>query len=221
MLKRLFDIVAAGLALVVLSPILCMVGGAVRLTSPGPVFYRQTRVGRGRGLFKIVKFRSMVTDAEDSEPLVTSKDDCRITPIGRFLRRTKLDELPELWNVLVGDMSIVGPRPEVPRYVEHYSPEWERVFDVRPGITDLATLQFRDEELVLKHAHDREQIYLQVVVPIKMRLALEYINRRSFMLDLKIILLTLWGITFGRLVGRPEDILAKDAIEQIRSLNSR
>lgn len=154
-------------------------------------------------------------------PHVSARNDSRITPIGRFLRRTKLDELPELWNVLKGEMSLVGPRPEVPRYVQHYRPEWKQVFSVRPGITDLATLQFRDEERVLEQAIDRERAYLEVVLPIKMRLALTYVENRSFILDLKILLLTVWSITLGRVLARPDDSLAKQAIREIASLNLR
>lgn len=160
----------------------------------------------------------MRVDADSDGPLVTAGGDSRITAIGRILRSTKLDELPELWNVFRGDLSLVGPRPEVPRYVAHYPPEWEAVFSVRPGITDLATLQFRNEEEVLAGALDRERAYIEAVLPIKIELALEYVRRQSFWFDLKLIFLTLWGITGGRLFARPDSALAEEAKRRVGRL---
>ncbi len=219
-LKRCFDFLITFIAfLIILLPI-ALVALVVKLTSPGKVFFLQDRIGRNRKPFKMIKFRTMVTDAQKIGPSVTSKDDNRITGIGRILRRTKLDELPELWNVLVGDMSLVGPRPEVKNYVDFYRPEWERVFDVRPGITDLATLQFRDEESVLAGAKDREAAYIQIVVPIKMKLALEYVDRRSIGLDLAILFRTVWGITLGRILMKPNDDLAEAARKQVEEMKS-
>jgi len=218
--KRAFDIIASAVGLLALSPVLATIALLVKLSSPGSVFYRQVRVGRHRREFRLIKFRTMRADADRKGALVTARGDARITGVGKFLRRTKLDELPELWNVLVGDLSLVGPRPEVLRYVAHYRPEWEPVFSVRPGITDLATLQFRDEEAVLAAASDSEKAYLEVIVPIKMRLALDYIARRSLWLDLKILWLTVWGITFGRRWAKPAIELAEEARRRIRAMGS-
>ena len=208
------------MGLILLSPLLLIIYLLIRLTSPGPGFYLQPRVGVGRRIFLLVKFRTMIVDPEAHGALVTARGDSRVTGVGNFLRRTKLDELPELWNVLKGDMSIVGPRPEVPRYVEHYLPGWEPVFSVRPGITDLATLHFRDEESVLESAYDREMAYINVVLPMKMKLALQYISESSFLYDLRIIFLTLWGITLGRWFWRLDNRLAQAAKAAIQASQS-
>ncbi len=212
------DIVSSGIALVLLSPLILTIAILVKLTSPGPAFFKQIRVGKDRREFPLVKFRTMKVNADRTGPLVTVGGDSRITTLGRFLRRTKIDELPELWNVLLGDMSLVGYRPEVPVYIKHYQPEWELVFSLRPGITDLATLQFRNEERILMEAKDVERAYIEVVMPAKMELALYYVDNRSFWLDLKIITLTVWGITLGRFFAKPEDSQAEKAIKQIKSL---
>ena len=213
------DVTLSGIVLILLSPFLGAISLLIKLTSEGPVFFNQVRIGRGRKLFNMVKFRTMTINADQRGPSVTAGGDSRITPIGKLLRRTKLDELPELWNVLVGDMSLVGPRPEVPRYVKKYKPEWERVFSMRPGITDIATLQFRDEESVLLGAQDLERAYIDVVVPIKMNLALEYVDGHSIWLDFKILFLTVWGITLGRFFAKPSEELANIAAAQIKRLN--
>ena len=161
----------------------------------------------------------MRAESDKTGPQITKGGDVRITEIGKFLRRTKLDELPELWNVLKGDMSLVGPRPEVPKYMAYYQDEWQEVLSVRPGITDYATLQFRDEESVLKEAKDVEKAYIEVVLPIKLDLSIKYIENKTIWLDLKIIFLTVWSITLGRFFARPDDSLAKLAISQIKSQN--
>ena len=220
-LTRLLDIIFSAAALLILSPFFLVFALLVKLTSPGPVFFRQRRVGWKRREFSLIKFRSMKMRAENDGPAVTAGGDSRITKVGKFLRRTKLDELPELWNVLRGDMSLAGPRPEVPQYVKHYLPEWERVFSIRPGITDWATLQFRDEESVLKHAEDAEKAYVEVVVPIKMKLALEYVDNFSLWQYIKVLFLTVWGITLGRLFAKPGKELAVLAIEKIKRLNEK
>ncbi len=214
-MKRSFDIIACSIVLLVISPVLLLIAIIIKLNSSGPAFYIQTRIGKNRIEFRMIKFRSMTVDADRKGPLVTASGDSRITPIGRILRRTKLDELPELWNVLKGDMSLVGPRPEVPRYIEHYKPEWEHIFSVKPGITDLATLQFRDEEACLNGASDYEQAYIEVVLPIKMKLALEYVDKQSFWFDIKILLLTVWAISFGRIYAKPNSQFAKLAREKV------
>ena len=219
MIKRIFDFVLSFIGLLVLSPMIIIVGVLVKMTSRSGVLYVQTRTGKNRKPFKLVKFRTMTTAADKKGPLITAGGDSRITGIGRILRKTKLDELPELWNVLKGDMSLVGPRPETPKYVEFHRDKWEKVLSVRPGITDFATLQFRDEESVLKEAIDVERAYIEVVLPIKLSLALQYVEHHSLGLDLKILVQTVWGITLGRYVAKPSDSLAKKAIEQIKVLN--
>ena len=215
--KRILDVFSSLIALVLLSPILLLIAVLIKITSPGSVFFRQIRVGQNGRHFRLVKFRSMVQDAPQKGLSVTGKGDSRITPFGNFLRRTKLDELPELWNVLVGDMSLVGPRPEVPQYVVGHETIWKRVLSVKPGITDLATLQFRDEEAVLESAHGLEKAYIDIVLPLKLKLAIEYVENRSFWLDIKIIVLTVWAITFGRILAKPKRPLAESAIEKVRA----
>jgi len=196
-LKRLFDILLSGTGLAVLSPLLLLVSLAVRISSAGPVFFRQVRVGQCARCFRMVKFRSMVRDAPRLGPGVTRDGDPRITKLGRFLRKAKLDELPQLWNVLAGDMTLVGPRPELPCYVEKYTPEQRRVLQLKPGITDLATLEFRDEEELLETAADPERFYLEHCVPQKIELNLAYARRANLWEDLKIIFRTLFALLPG------------------------
>lgn len=192
MAKRLFDIFFSALGLLVLSPLLVVLAVWVKLSDFGPVFYRQVRVGLGGKPFRIWKFRSMVVNADQMGLAVTSGNDPRITRVGRLLRKTKLDELPQLWNVFVGEMSFVGPRPEVPRYVDRYTPEQREILKLKPGITDLATLEFRDEEDLLKAQGDVEKFYLEVCVPRKIELNLRYARQASLARDVWIILQTLW-----------------------------
>lgn len=199
MIKRMFDVFASTVALVLLSPLLLLTAGAVRLSSPGPVFYLQRRIGLHMEPFHMIKFRTMVEGADRVGPHVTRGNDPRITPIGAFLRKTKLDELPELWNVVRGDMSLVGPRPEAPRYVDLYSEDARALFAVRPGVTDLATLLFRDEESVLAGAEDHERAYVDVVLPVKLKLAAQYARRQSFLLDVSILYHTARAVLFGKL----------------------
>jgi lipopolysaccharide/colanic/teichoic acid biosynthesis glycosyltransferase len=187
MFKRLFDVAASGLGLLVLSPILCATAAAVRLSSAGPVFFRQARVGRGGRPFFILKFRTMVQDAPKLGGPITFGRDPRITPVGNLLRKTKIDELPQLLNVLVGDMSLVGPRPEVPRYVEMFRDDYKVILQVRPGITDLASIKYRDEAAILGNVADPEEEYVRVVLPEKIRLAKQYVANRSLRLDLTIL----------------------------------
>ena len=215
--KRILDVASSLIALVLLMPILLLIAVLIKITSPGSVFFRQIRLGHNGRHFELVKFRSMVQDAPLRGPSVTGKGDSRITPFGNFLRRTKLDELPELWNVLVGDMSLVGPRPEVPQYIVGHDTVWEHVLSIKPGITDLATLQFRDEETVLESTNNRERAYIDVVLPIKLKLANEYLENRSFWLDIRILVLTVWAITFGRIFAKPGRQLAESAIEKVRA----
>ena len=199
MSTRLLDLVLALPALLLLSPFLLVVGVCVKLTSRGPALFAQQRVGRGGRRFQLYKFRSMRVAPAGSGDLVTGRDDPRITPLGRWLRRTKLDELPQLWNVVRGDMSLVGPRPEVPRYVACYTPRQRQVLEARPGITDPATLAFRDEEdlLAAVPADQRESYYLRQLLPRKLELNRQYLERRGVWSDLGVLVRTLAALLPG------------------------
>jgi len=166
----------------------------VKVTSPGPVFFRQERIGRKLRPFSIYKFRSMVADSSTAGKEITIGEDSRITRVGRILRKTKIDELPQLLNVLKGEMSLVGPRPEVPKYVAMFREDFAEILQIRPGITDLASVEYRDESAVLARAPDPEDQYVRVVLPCKIRLAKQYLRRSSLALDLKIILRTLFAL---------------------------
>ncbi|RMD96254.1 MAG: sugar transferase [Calditrichaeota bacterium] len=191
-MKRIFDILFAGILLVLTMPLNLIVAAAIKLSSPGPVFFKQERIGRFGVPFKIVKFRTM--RVAKSGPGITVSGDRRVTPLGRFLRKWKIDEIPQLWNILKGDMSFVGPRPEIPEYVARYQPEDMVVFRVRPGLTDPATLKYRNEEqLLAKHA-DPLNFYLEEILPDKLRLARQYVQRRSLFTDLRIMVSTLTHI---------------------------
>ncbi len=186
--KRLFDLLGSMSLLMMFSPLLLLVAILVRLSSPGPIFFRQERVGRHGQNFWLFKFRTMA--GTNGGPAITAGDDQRITPIGRKLRRLKLDELPQLWNVLRGDMSLIGPRPEVLKYVRHYSFEELRVLSVRPGITGMSQLEFRDEETLLTGKANVEEFYLSDVMPTKLKIDLRYIDERSFRGDLRLLVRT-------------------------------
>jgi lipopolysaccharide/colanic/teichoic acid biosynthesis glycosyltransferase len=192
MLKRAFDLVTAAAGLMLLAPLLFVLAFLVRVDSPGPVFFRQERVGQGGRLFEIHKFRTMVVQAPAQGPAITVGRDPRITRIGHWLRRYKLDELPQLFDVLKGAMSMVGPRPEVPRYVAAY-PESLRskVLSVKPGITDLASLEYVDESEQLARAESAEREYLERILPAKLKIYEYYVDNRSLWLDLRIICCTL------------------------------
>lgn len=205
MIKRAFDITAAASGLVLLTPVLALVACLVKLSSPGPVWFRQERIGRAFRPFWIYKFRTMVQDAPARGRAITVGQDPRITRIGRILRKLKVDELPQLLNVVKGDMSLVGPRPEVPRYVELFRADYEVILQVRPGITDLASLTYRDEAAVLAEADDPEEAYLRRVLPEKIRLAQDYVRQRSLAWDLRLIVQTL-----VRLLGDRLPVVAKD-----------
>lgn len=188
--KRILDVVCSAVALLLTLPLLALAAAAVKLTSPGPVLFRQKRVGKGGEVFDILKFRSMRVDAEKWGPQITSAGDQRVTAVGRLLRRTKFDEFPQFWNVLKGDMSLVGPRPEVPRYVAMYTDEQRSVLSVRPGITDFATVMYRHEERLLGQQPDPEQFYVNVLMPHKLALNLKYISRMSLLTDIRLLFLT-------------------------------
>ena len=194
MAKRLFDLTAASIGLLLLSPLFLAVAIVIRRSSPGPVFFRQVRVGRGGVPFSIFKFRTMRVDAERHGGQLTVGADSRITPLGQILRRYKLDELPQLINVVLGDMSLVGPRPEVPRYVALYDERQRAVLDVRPGITDPASIAYRDENALLASAADAEATYVTEVLPAKLQINLAYLERRSLLSDVGVILQTLVAV---------------------------
>ena len=189
-MKRLFDITASGLGLLVLSPLFLVLALWIKLDSPGPVFYRQVRVGRGNKDFRLFKFRSMRVGSDKKGLITVGGHDPRVTRSGYYIRKYKLDELPQLINVFIGDMSLVGPRPEVRKYVDLYTPEQLRVLDVRPGITDMASIRYRNENELLEQAADPEQYYRDVVMQDKLRINLEYVADHSFIKDLKIIFMT-------------------------------
>ena len=192
-MKRIFDIFASGVGLILLSPILLFISLWIKLDSKGPVFYRQVRVGRRNSDFTIFKFRSMRTGADKGSLITIGGRDPRITHSGYFIRKYKIDELPQLINVFIGDMSFVGPRPEVRKYVELYTREQMRVLSVRPGITDIASIKYRNENEILGGVENPGEYYVKVLMPDKLRLNIEYMDRRSFFSDIKIILLTVLG----------------------------
>jgi len=191
--KRLFDILASALGLLMLSPLFILIAMGIKFDSPGPVFYRGERVGlRGRR-FRIFKFRTMVRNAEKLGGTTTGENDPRVTRMGRFLRGRKLDELPQLLNVLIGDMSLVGPRPEVPEYADRYTGEEKLILSVRPGITDWSSLRFIDLQAHVG-SDDPDAAFREKVLPEKNRLRLEYVRDRSFWTDMKILWLTLMRV---------------------------
>lgn len=190
-MKRLLDITASGLGLIFLSPLFLIVALWIKYDSPGPVFYRQSRVGRYGKDFRLFKFRSMRVGSDKKGLITVGGHDPRVTRSGYYIRKYKLDELPQLINVFIGDMSLVGPRPEVRKYVDLYTPEQLHVLDVRPGITDLASIRYRNENELLAKASDPEQYYREVVMQDKLRINLQYISDHSFFRDLKIIFMTI------------------------------
>lgn len=197
-MKRLFDIVASGLGLIVLSPLFLVLAIWIKCDSKGPVFYRQVRVGRNNKDFRIFKFRSMRVGADKGSLVTIGGHDSRITRSGYFIRKFKFDELPQLINVFVGDMSLVGPRPEVRHYVDYWTPEQMHVLDVRPGITDPASIKFRNENELMEKAEDPEKYYIEVIMQEKIRLYLEYVSKHSFLYDIALIFKTFWVIVKER-----------------------
>ena len=189
-MKRLFDILASGLGLVCLSPLFAALAVWIKLDSRGPVFYRQVRVGKGNKDFRIFKFRSMRPDSDKLGLITVGGRDPRVTCSGYYIRKYKLDELPQLINVFIGDMSLVGPRPEVRKYVDMYSPDQLHVLDVRPGITSLASLRYRNENEVLAKAEDPDKCYIEKVMPDKLAIDLEYVRKATLWNDIKLIFST-------------------------------
>jgi len=193
MIKRLFDFLSALLGLIVLFPLFLITSLIIKLTSAGPVFHRGKRVGLNGKLFSLYKFRTMIANAADMGPGITAQNDLRTTGIGRFLRKTKIDELPQLINVLMGDMSLVGPRPEDPRYVVQYTPDQRELLKFRPGITSAATLTYRNEEQMLK-GQDWETVYRTQILPAKLEIDLAYLSKRTLSSDLLLIARTIFSL---------------------------
>lgn len=189
-MKRLFDILASGLGLIVLSPLFAVLAVWIKWDSEGPVFYRQVRVGKGNRDFYLYKFRSMRPDSDKLGLITVGGRDPRVTRSGYYIRKYKLDEFPQLINVFKGDMSLVGPRPEVRKYVDMYSPEQMRVLSVRPGITSLASIRYRNENDILAQAEDPERCYIEQVMPDKLAIDLEYIPKANLWTDIKLIFST-------------------------------
>ena len=197
-MKRLFDIVASGLGLIVLSPLFLVLAIWIKLDSKGPVFYRQVRVGFRNKDFRIFKFRSMRVGADKGSLVTIGGHDPRVTRSGYFIRKFKFDELPQLINVFLGDMSLVGPRPEVRHYVDYWTPEQMHVLDVRPGITDPASIKFRNENELMEQADDPEKYYIEVIMQEKIKLYLVYVEKHSFLYDIGLIFKTFWVIVKER-----------------------
>lgn len=193
-MKRLFDVIASGLGLIVLSPLFFILAIWIKLDSKGPVFYRQVRVGWHNKDFRIFKFRSMRVGSDKGSLVTIGGRDPRVTRSGYYIRKFKLDELPQLINVFIGDMSLVGPRPEVRHYVDYWTEEQMHVLDVRPGITDPASIKFRNENELMEKAEDPEKYYIEVIMQEKLKLYLEYVNSHSFWGDIGLIFKTFWTI---------------------------
>jgi len=196
MMKRLFDVLASSVALVFLSPILVVIALAIKLESKGPVLFRQARVGKNRRLFTMYKFRKFPITYDGCGPGVTLIDDYRLTRVGRLLERLKFDELPQFVNVLKGDMSLVGPRPETPNFVEHYSESDYRVLEVQPGIFGINQLLFRREAELYPEGVDPEEFYVSEIMPKKLANDIEYIQRITFASDLMLLLKCVWNVVF-------------------------
>ena len=201
-MKRLFDLFFSSIGLLLLQPLFVVTAIMIKVDSTGPIFFRQERIGKNFRRFMIYKFRTMVVNAEKKGLRITSGGDRRVTKVGRILRKFKIDELPQLFNVLKGDMSLVGPRPEVEEYVTLYEEDYREILKRRPGITDVSSIIFREEEAFLKNQVDPEGYYKKILLPEKIRLAKEYIEKSSFLYDLKLVLNTLHKIFYPPDVSR-------------------
>ena len=193
---RLLDIIFSTLGILILMPFFILVSLIIKFNSKGPLIYKQSRVGIYNSNFNVYKFRTMHINSDRLGLLTVGGRDPRITSVGYYLRKYKLDELPQLFNVLIGDMSIVGPRPEVRKYVDMYTPEQKRVLSIRPGITDWASIQYRDENIILEKAIDPEKDYVNIIIPDKIKYNLIYIEKYNVLEYLKIIFMTVWKIIF-------------------------
>ena len=192
--KRGFDFITSTIGFLLISPILLIIAVLIKITSKGPILFKQKRVGKNALVFNILKFRTMVVDAEKLGRQITVGNDSRITKVGIFLRKYKLDELPQLINVIKGDMSLVGPRPEVPKYVELYNENQKRVLEVRPGITDYASIEYRDENSILGNVENPEEYYINIIMPHKIDLNMKYIENNNVFIDIAIIFKTIFNI---------------------------
>ena len=210
-MKRAIDLLVSGVGLIVLSPVLFTLALWIKLDSPGPIFHRGLRVGRDETRFRMLKFRSMVQNADLIGGTSTPEDDPRITRAGKFLRKYKLDELPQLLNVFRGEMSLVGPRPQVPWAVQLYTPEEKTILHMRPGITDYASLRFRDEGEILRGSTEPDKDYMEKIHPEKMRLGLEYARTHSVWLDFKILASTVAAVLCGSGERGPEPARESDS----------
>lgn len=193
-LKRLFDILASLILLIILSPLFIIFSIMIKLDSKGPIMFKQNRVTENGRIFKIFKFRTMVENADKNGSQVTVKNDNRVTKIGKFLRKFRLDEIPQLINILIGDMSFVGTRPEVPKYVELYTDEMKATLLMKAGVTSLASIKFKDEEKLLQMDGNIDKIYIENILPQKMQYNLEYLKRFNFFYDIKLMFMTLFAV---------------------------
>ena len=200
-LKRMFDIIFSLFLIILLSPLLIIIALAVKLDSSGPVFFLQERVTQYGRIFKLLKFRSMVKDAPKIGPSVTTHDDRRITRIGKVLRKLRLDEIPQLFNILVGDLSFVGTRPEVKKYVDSYSNEMMATLLLPAGVTSMASIAYRNEDQFLSSSQNVDNAYIKILLPVKMKINLEYIRKISIFYDLKVIFITVFAV-FGSFIFR-------------------
>ncbi|HBK70689.1 MAG TPA: glycosyl transferase [Flavobacteriaceae bacterium] len=194
MSKRLFDVFFSTLGILILSPVLLIISFLIKLDSKGNILYLQNRVGKSGKIFRILKFRTMVTNADKLGLLTLGDGDNRITKVGRILRKTKLDELPQLFNVFLGEMSFVGPRPEVKKYVNLYTNAQKEILKLKPGITDYASIKYIDESVILGNSEDPEKTYINTIMPHKIKLNKKYLHKQSLVYDIKIIFLTLFKI---------------------------
>ena len=193
-LKRLFDILASLILLIILSPLFIIFSIIIKLDSKGPIMFKQNRVTENGRIFKIFKFRTMVENADKNGSQVTVENDNRVTKIGKFLRKFRLDEIPQLINILIGDMSFVGTRPEVPKYVELYTDEMKATLLMKAGVTSLASIKFKDEEKLLQMDGNIDKIYIENILPQKMQYNLEYLKRFNFFYDIKLMFMTLFAV---------------------------
>jgi lipopolysaccharide/colanic/teichoic acid biosynthesis glycosyltransferase len=215
--KRLFDVLFATVGLIVSLPLMAFVAVLIKATSKGPVIYSQVRIGRLGKEFRIHKFRSMVPEADTLGSSVTTGTDPRVTSIGRLLRKSKLDELPQLWNVLRGEMSLVGPRPDVPEIVAEYTPAMRKILDVAPGMTSVASVELRSEEELLSGCTEPELAYRAVMVPYKVELAMQHVLRRSTWYDFGVLLKTVWVLSVGRFRSERESAVIAEARRRLEA----
>jgi len=193
-LKRIIDVTFSLAALIVLMPVIILISGVILFQDGQPIFFYQVRVGKDWKKFKIIKFRTMIKDAHNAGPNISTNNDSRITKVGRFLRKYKLDEIPQLINILIGDMSIVGPRPEIPKYVNDFSDEYSEILKIKPGLSDYAALEYSNEAALIESAFNAEEFYKSQILPEKIKLYKRYIKEISFLTDIKIILMTFKSI---------------------------